>query len=133
MRRIHANVRPKAQAIDIERVGPLGGMILISIGENQPIAIQKLATMLARDKAQMTRHIQMLERRNLVTRTPSPDDGRVTLINLTERGHELVLGFQTAMAEVIEDLLQGVDKAEIEQFSAVLSKALLSGSARPND
>lgn len=124
MRRIHANLHPKAQAIDEEKVGPLGGMVLMTIAENEPVSIQKLTRHLARDKAQMTRLIQMLERKALLHRAQSSDDGRVSLISLTARGHTLVAGFQAGLAEVVEDLLEGVGAAERHQFSATLRKVL---------
>lgn len=124
MRRIHANLHPKAQAVDAEKVGPLGGMVLITIAENEPVSMQMLTRQLARDKAQMTRLIQMLERKALLQRVQSSEDGRVSLISLTTRGHTLVSSFQAGLAEVVEDLLEGIDATERRQFSATLRKVL---------
>ncbi|MGD1933791.1 MAG: MarR family winged helix-turn-helix transcriptional regulator [Candidatus Phaeomarinobacter sp.] len=126
MRLIHVNLHPKAQAIDEQKVGPLGGMVLMTIAENERLSIQDLTRQLARDKAQMTRLIQLLERKELLLRTRLPDDARVSLVSLTSEGHALVASFQDALADVVEDLLSGVNAEERKQFSATLRKILMT-------
>ncbi|MEO1642739.1 MAG: MarR family transcriptional regulator [Pseudomonadota bacterium] len=129
MRRIHANLHPKAQAVDSEKVGQLGGMILMTIQDLEPIMLRDLSDHLSRDKAQMARHVQMLERKNLILRTTSKEDGRKILIRLSERGNDLVSSFQRALSEVIEEMLPDTDKAELEQFSSVIRKMIQAKNA----
>lgn len=129
MRRIHANLHPKAQAVDAEKVGQLGGMILMTIQDLQPVLLRDLSAHLSRDKAQMTRHVQMLERKNLLSRKPSEKDGRKVLIELTDRGNELVKAFQHELSDVIADMLPDADESEIKQFSKMVRR-MIAGSSR---
>lgn len=122
MRLIHTNLHPKAEVVDHEKIGPFGGMVLMTIAEHEPLSIQALTRQLARDKAQMTRIIQLLERKSLLHRTQSSEDGRVSMVSLTDKGHALVVGFQDALAEVVEDLLSGIKAEERKRFSATLQK-----------
>lgn len=123
-RLLHISTRPKAQVIDTARIGPYGAMVLMTIADNEPLPVLELAKHLERDKAQMTRSVQLLERNGLAKRTPSTEDGRVSLIQLTEAGHALALAFRELVAEVLEEKCSGLDTAELEQFSRTLRKIL---------
>ncbi|MEM7493386.1 MAG: MarR family transcriptional regulator [Pseudomonadota bacterium] len=129
MRRIHATLHPKAQLVDVEKVGQLGGMILMTIQDMEPVLLRDLSTHLSRDKAQMTRHVQMLERKNLLSRKTSEKDGRKILIELTDRGHELVGAFQSELSKVISEMLPDIDESEIKQFSSVVQR-MIAGSSQ---
>ncbi len=94
----------------------------MTIQDEQPVSVLNLGKRLARDKAQMTRHIQMLERKGLVSRETSNEDRRVALISLTQRGEGLVGAFQTALSEVVEDLLSDVDESERAQLADTIRK-----------
>ncbi len=128
MRKIHADLHPKATRLDDANVGPLGGMVLMTIEENAPISIQDLAKQLARDKGQMTRFIQSLERKALLVRMECPDDRRVSLIRLTPEGEALVTAFRGAMAEVVNTMLVDVGPEEQAQFLTILQKLLKAPS-----
>ena len=128
MRRIHANLHPKAKIVDVEKVGQLGGMILMTIQDMEPVLLRDLSAHLSRDKAQMTRHVQMLERKNLVSRKPSEEDGRKISIELTDSGHQLVEAFQLELSKVISDMLRDNDESEIKQFSRLVQK-MIAGSS----
>jgi DNA-binding MarR family transcriptional regulator len=125
MRRIHAGVHPRAQKFDTDRVGPGGGMILLTLADIEPAPIHKLVRELARDKSQMTRAIQGLERKGLVERQPCCEDARVCLLNLTRRGVEVVKGFQEIMATSVNEVLASCTPAERETLKRILTKAML--------
>lgn len=122
MRRLHAEMHPRALAVDAQRIGPLGGMILMTIEEHEPVPAQRVATLLARDKGQMARTLQMLERKGFVTRQPSAEDGRVSLVSLTETGRDQVKSFQNALAETVEGLTVMLSKAEKTALLETLQK-----------
>ena len=124
MRRIHVDLRPKAMRVDDANVGPLGGMVLMTIDESAPISIQDLAAKLARDKGQMTRYIQTLERKELIERVDWPEDRRVSLVRLTPAGLALVTAFREALADVVDALLIDIDAAERGRLLATLQKLL---------
>ena len=124
MRRIHVDLRPRATAVDDAKVGPLGGMVLMTIDDADQISIQNLAAQLGRDKGQMTRYIQSLERKALIERVDWPEDRRVSRIRLTSAGRDLVTAFRVALTDVVEGLLVDIDTAERDQFLATLQKLL---------
>lgn len=124
MRRIHADLHPKAMRLDNANVGPLGGMVLMTIEENAPISVQDLAKQLARDKGQMTRFVQSLERKALLVRMECPEDRRVSLIRLTTEGETLVKAFRNALAEVVDRMLVDVGPEEQAQLLTILQKLL---------
>ena len=122
MRRIEAGVHVRAKLVDVDRVGPLGGMALLTLQEMEPVAIQKLVVELRRDKSQMTRIIQMLEAKGHVERQPCPKDGRVSILKLTQKGTAFVGELNLIMSEVIEEVLVPLEPAEREMFTSMLKK-----------
>ncbi len=128
MRVLQCATRQRAEVVDRARIGPFGAMTLMTIADEEPLPIQGLARGLARDKAQITRTVKLLEEAGLVRRSRSPSDGRVWLVGLTGDGREHVAGFRELLADVVEGLTGGLDDAERRQFSAILAKMLASSS-----
>jgi len=110
--------------MDQARIGPFGGMILMMVLDMEPVPMLNLSRQLGRDKAQMTRAVQTLEQKGLLQRQKSLDDGRVSLLSLTDEGHALVLGFQNILADVVAEVFGGLDDTERRKFSATLTKVL---------
>ena len=122
MRRLHAGIHAKAPDFDPERVGPLGGMVLMAISDDQPISIQTLTRQLARDKAQMTRLIQTLEGKGFLARTASSEDARVSLLTLTDKGEALVAAIKVVVSETLDEVLGPVSEAERTVLMKVLGR-----------
>lgn len=112
MRRISANLHDKALEIDTERVGPFGGMILLTLSDIEPTPITKLVEQMGRDKSQMTRAIQTLENKGMIARHASDEDGRVSLLQLTEQGRAFVADIKKILSGVIDDILVPVSARE---------------------
>lgn len=128
MRRIHFGLQSKAHLFDTERVGPGGGIILLTLAEMGCPGLHELTTRVARDKSQMTRTIRSLEKKGLVARKTSPQDARVTLVCLTDAGEEVVRALQQAVAETIGDILAPISKSEEDVLKALLQRALADAS-----
>ncbi|MEL6919691.1 MAG: MarR family transcriptional regulator [Pseudomonadota bacterium] len=124
MRRLHAGIQEVASVRDTERVGPLGGMVLMAVEEFQPVSMGQLVVHLARDKAQMTRIIHQLETKGLILRTQSKADARSTLVNLTGKGKCVVGDLQNIVGEVVEAQLAGLDEEERVQLLRLMRKAI---------
>ncbi|MEM7325076.1 MAG: MarR family transcriptional regulator [Actinomycetota bacterium] len=128
MRVLHCSTRQRAEVVDQARIGPFGAMTLMTIADLEPLPIQGLAKQLARDKAQITRTVKLLEETGLVERSRSDSDGRVWLVRLTDEGREHVAGFQAFLADTVNGLTSGLDATERRQFSAILAKMMISSS-----
>ena len=122
VRRIHSKLHPRAFAVDKEKVGQLGGLILMALAELEPVPIQSLVSHMARDKSQMTRAIKSLETKGLIERVVFPDDRRVCLLQLTSKGHSLVKVFTSLLGDVITELLEPLSNNEKEQLLKLLRK-----------
>ncbi|MEM1429259.1 MAG: MarR family transcriptional regulator [Pseudomonadota bacterium] len=122
VRRLHADLHHRALDVDVENVGPFGGMILMALTELEPVPIHELAAHLARDKSQMTRAIQALERKGYVARMQSEADARVSLLSLTDKGHALVTDFAEVISGVVGRLMSPLSEAEREQFVGLLRR-----------
>ncbi|MEM6713329.1 MAG: MarR family transcriptional regulator, partial [Pseudomonadota bacterium] len=124
MRRIHFGLQAKAHSFDTAKVGPGGGIVLLTIAEMGRPELHELTNRVARDKSQMTRTIRSLETKGLVSRTTSPRDARVSLICLTEAGEQSVKSIQEAVAETISEILAPISKSEEDVLKTLLQRAL---------
>ena len=124
MRRIHFGLQSKAHAYATARVGPGGGIVLLTLSEMGCPSLHDLTRRVARDKSQMTRTIRSLEAKGLVQRQTSPQDARVSLISLTEDGKQVVQGLQRAVADTIGEILAPLSETDEEALRHLLAKAL---------
>lgn len=124
MRRFHSDLHPRAQSIDEEKIGPIGGMILLVISETSPITAQAISTTLGRDKSQVSRIVSLLIKKGLLETVTAQSDARRTELYLSEKGALQVAAFNGAMVEATKALLGHLSASEIDQFSDLLSKIL---------
>lgn len=122
MRHIHADLGRKAPSFDKERVGPAGGMVLMALADQEPVAIHELVRSIARDKAQITRLLKTLAAKGLIEKSQSQTDGRVCVLRLTRKGRDTVTGLQLAVAETIDVLLDPLGGQERETLKVLLKK-----------
>lgn len=125
MRRIHAELQPRAEEFDTHRVGPLGGMLLLTLGEREPASVQSLIDALGRDKSQISRLIQSLERKGLLLREKSETDGRVSLLRLTAIGRDQLERIEDVLTLIVDQLFSPLSEAERDLFSNLLGRVLL--------
>ncbi|MEL6521205.1 MAG: MarR family transcriptional regulator [Pseudomonadota bacterium] len=124
MRRIHFGLQAKAHEFDTAKVGPGGGIVLLTLAEMGCTSLHELTHRVARDKSQMTRTIRSLEHKGLVERQSSPSDARVSLVSLTDAGEEMVKELQKAVAQTIGSILAPITKAEERVLKDLLVRAL---------
>ena len=124
MRRIHAELQPRAIDFDQYQVGPIGGMLLLTLGEREPADMQSVVEALGRDKSQISRLVQRFERQGLLTRQKSDLDGRVSVLRLTDNGHDQLQKIQDALTTVIDSLFVGVSQEERTNFADLLDRVL---------
>ncbi|MEM1363614.1 MAG: MarR family transcriptional regulator [Pseudomonadota bacterium] len=124
MRHIHGDLGRKAPSFDTEKVGPAGGLVLMTLADLEPVPIHELVRAIARDKAQITRLLQSLGKKGLVEKSPSPVDGRVCVLQLSRKGQETVTSLRLALSETIDGLLSPLDEKERQSLKTLLKKAL---------
>lgn len=93
---------------------------IISMNNKQPQ--NNLAELVGRDKTTLTRNINTLEKKGLVTRTSADHDKRMKLISITDQGLDLLEKAYPIMKKIIAEVETDITDAEREQFKATLSK-----------
>jgi len=100
--------------------------VLTHLWQNDGCPQQELAIGSNRDRANVTRIIDILEREGIVERKDHESDRRIFRIFLTKKGK----GLEEAAAEcgqlAIKDALKGISKEEVATCKAVLKKTILN-------
>lgn len=122
LRRISAEVHTRAVIMDTERIGPFGGMVLLTLEEMEPAPMHQLVAQMARDKSQMTRVIATLERKGMIARHASPDDARVRLLSLTEPGRAFVDAVRAVMTEAVDVVFAPLTPEDRTTLAALLRR-----------
>jgi DNA-binding MarR family transcriptional regulator len=99
---------------------------LLGVLRDREPGMQELARHLDLDKSSMTGLVTRAERRDLLRRTPSPDDGRSVRVSLTPQGRDLARAAEAAAAGEIRALTAHLTGAQRAQLS-LLASALVAG------
>jgi len=71
----------------------------------------------------LTYQAQLLEKRGLVTRAPSPEDERVVVVTLTDAGREVLAGVFPGHIEVVRGLLfVALDDEDVRDLARILGR-----------
>jgi DNA-binding MarR family transcriptional regulator len=103
-------------------VGVLGALRIA--GPPHRLSPTRLGRGLMLSSAGITSRLDRLERRGLLARLPDPDDRRGVIVELTERGLELVDAAVAANTANEQQLMARLDPGEIASLEALLRKIL---------
>jgi DNA-binding MarR family transcriptional regulator len=98
--------------------------VLTHLWRNDGCSQQELAIGTLRDRANVTRIIDILEREGIVERTDHETDRRIFKIQLTEKGKALEKDAMACGQAAIDDALKGVSKSDLESCMKVLNKTI---------
>jgi len=96
--------------------------VLSHLWEHDGLQQSELALCTNRNRANITRIIDILEREGIAKRRDDPNDRRVFRIYLTDLGRSLKDETARCAAQSIEDSLNGLTREEIEICTKVLLK-----------
>ncbi|ULT58900.1 MarR family transcriptional regulator [Neobacillus drentensis] len=91
-------------------------LILSEINENGPLAINVIAEKLMLNISTASRQVGTLETKEYIKRFPDPGNGRISLIEMTNKGKEILNIVQTARYKFYSEVLQHWSKTELEQL-----------------
>lgn len=98
-------------------------IVLKVLNEDKDGIVQnELAFITERNKASLTRLINVMEKNNLVARIPSKEDSRKNFIYITKNGKQLFLKMKPIMLQRIESFQVGITEEEKETFIKVMTK-----------
>jgi MarR family transcriptional regulator for hemolysin len=97
-------------------------VLLSLLAGHEGISQSELARLALKDKTNVTRMVDLLERDALLRRIPDPGDRRVCRIALTDGGRELLRRAEPVVRELEETSLGGFTAGERELLEGMLSR-----------
>jgi DNA-binding MarR family transcriptional regulator len=88
-------------------------VVLARLDEFGSIRPSELARILGVEPSTATRHVQDLQRRQLVAKHPDPSDGRSCVVELTAEGRTTLGRYRAARLALFEEMFAGWDRAEM--------------------
>ena len=107
---------------------PQQAQLMCVVGD-KPSSMVRLGALLRVGKSSMTGLIQRAEEAGLVRRAPDPEDGRSTLIELTEAGRRANTAFRATVGERITRMIGTLPPDEQKALSMALSTIVTNNDA----
>lgn len=101
-------------------LSPIEILILRVLVEQGEMTQQQLAQSVYKDKAQITRLIQALVKKELILKQPNPDDKRSFIVAATDRVKTKVIGFIEYERNLVNKMLEGASEKERENMKNLL-------------
>ena len=101
-------------------VTPIQVMLLFFLQKNDGSSLTQISQGLMLENPTVTGLIDRLEKSGYVKRSDHPDDRRVYLIYLTEKGNKVANKALPIIKKLNEEIKKGYSKEEIEGFKKVL-------------
>jgi len=101
-------------------VTPIQGMLLFFLQKNDGSSLTQISHGLMLENPTVTGLIDRLEKSGYVKRTDHPNDRRVYLVYLTEKGRKVANKALPIVKNLNEQIKGGYSKEEIENFKKVL-------------
>lgn len=95
-------------------------LLLSELDKQSPLAINSLAETLMLNLSTASRQVAALERKKLIRRFPDPNNGRISLVEMTSEGIDTLRKVQKARYHVYTEVLQDWTKEELSTLETHL-------------
>jgi DNA-binding MarR family transcriptional regulator len=102
------------------------GSILFMVASGKCVLAAELAREYGIDASAVTRLIDRLEKRGLLTRVRSSEDRRAVRLALTPEGHAIAAKMPKIFTSVLDSLLAGFTPEEVGFLKSMLRRALMN-------
>lgn len=101
-----------------------GGMVYLmrTLRRIGPARVTELASETRLDTSTVSRHVQNLERRGYIARTPDPDDRRAQRLELSEQGQTVIRSMLAGSVTALHGVMGDWTDSELTQFSGYLTR-----------
>lgn len=96
--------------------------VLYQLSRSGPVRISALANALALDVSTTSRHVRGLETDELVERQADPEDGRATLLHITEAGRQFLADAIAERSAVLRAATAGWDEHDLTALNHYLAR-----------
>jgi DNA-binding MarR family transcriptional regulator len=117
---LHRTIDSKMSELDLTAM-QWAPLLFISLAKTSSTAAD-LSRCLGVETSSMTRMLDRLEGKGLLTRKRSEDDRRVIFLELTEEGQRLVSEVPFLIADSLNHHLRGFTKEEVDSFKSMLRR-----------
>ena len=97
---------------------------LLEIGEGDGVSARDIARKLGMDKGYLSRAVARFESEGWVERSPSPEDGRLQVLALTEAGRKRVEELAQRGTRIVEAAFDGATDAELARVAKAMGTIL---------
>lgn len=121
IRRIRRVIGERARAVHPDLL-PASYLMLSYVREHGPLRASAMCAVFDIDKGAISRQVQHLIDLGLVDRQPDPEDGRATLLTISEEGEARLEGVASERRELLAERLGDWSADEVRAFSASLRR-----------
>ena len=121
IKRVRRVIAERAQEVH-ESLHPSTFLVLTHLADHGPLRASAIVGHCAMDKASGSRQVQHLLDLGLVDRTPDPEDGRATLLSVSEDGRRRLRDVADHRRQLLDQRLGDWDDQELADFAAVLAR-----------
>lgn len=104
---------------------PVQYAALVAIAEYDGCDATRLSSLIAFDRSTIGSVLERLEKRNLISRRPSPEDRRQRLISLTDEGRKLLVDCKEAVDRTQNRIVGVLSREERETFLKLMTRIVL--------
>lgn len=97
-----------------------GIVLFFLFQQRQPVAMKEIVEKTGRVKSTVTGMVNTLEHHGYVEKFQSPEDGRVMLVQLTEKGRAIQPAFEKISTRMLEKLYGDMPQADQEKLVELL-------------
>ena len=92
------------------------GYILLALPEIGSVTMNDLSVRMKLANSTMTRMVDQLVQKGMVTRGPDPEDRRIVRVRLTEQGQGVKIRLKKTMQDLFSQILKDIPAGEREQI-----------------
>lgn len=96
--------------------------VLMLLGDKNPSSVGVLSRRSVTKISTITRIIMRMEKENLVTRKPYPNDNRVIEVFITDHGHAVLAELRQLASRIYQSAFDGISEEDIVSFTDTLMK-----------
>jgi DNA-binding MarR family transcriptional regulator len=111
---------PRGELTGGESVDRAGYWLLVRLSTQAPVRLSELADTVELDLSTVSRQMRDLVAIGLVVKVPDPDDGRASLLSLSERGWAVLEAVSEARRQALAEVIKGWSEEERTALTAGL-------------
>lgn len=121
IRRVRRVIRERSEAVHPD-LQPASYLVLGYVRDHGPVRASAMCAVFGIDKGAISRHAQHLIDLGLVDRTPDPQDGRATLLTVSEDGQRRIEAVAQVRRKALDERLNDWTAEELGDFAGMLRR-----------